>query len=118
MSTDLKQRTKEYALQIIRLYVALPKRTETQVIGKQFLRSGTSVGAHYHEAYFSRSDAEFISKASLALQELEETRYWLELLVASGMVRETQLSELMQETGELIAIFVTSIKKLKDRGKQ
>lgn len=73
MATDLKTRTKKFALDIIRLYSALPKRTEAQVIGCQMLRSGTSVGAHYHEAQRAKSNADFISKIEGGLQELEET---------------------------------------------
>ncbi len=77
---DLKIRTKEFALSIIRLYSSLPKTTEAQVMGKQLLRSVTSVGAHYREGSRARSNAEFISKIEGGLQELEETMYWLELL--------------------------------------
>ena len=78
---DLKTHTKAFALRIIRLYGALPKTAEAQVIGKQLLRSGTSVGAHYREAVRSRSTAKFISKVEGALMELEESGYWLETLV-------------------------------------
>ena len=74
---DLKVRTKQFALRIIRVYSALPTTAVAQVIGKQILRSGTSVGAHYREAFRSRSDAEFISKLEGGLQELDETEYWL-----------------------------------------
>ena len=77
---DLKERTKAFALRIIRLYAALPKTTEAQVLGKQVLRSGTSVGAHYREAQRAKSNADFIGKIEGGLQELEETAYWLELL--------------------------------------
>ncbi len=80
-------RTKAFALRIVRLYAALPKTTEAQVIGKQVLRSGTSVGAHVREGKRSRADAEMISKTEGALQELEETGYWLELLADSGIVK-------------------------------
>ena len=72
---DLKVRTREFAIRIIRLYSALPKTTVAQVIGKQMLRSGTSVGAHYREGVRSRSNAEFISKLEGGLQKLEETNY-------------------------------------------
>ena len=81
---DLKRRTKRWAQAIIRLYSTLPRTAEAQVIGKQALRSGTSVGAHYREATRARSNAEFVSKIECGLQELEETRYWLELMVESG----------------------------------
>lgn len=78
-SKDLRQRTKVFALRIIRLFAALPTSADAQIIGKQLVRSGTSVGANYREACRSRSDSEFVSKAHICLQELEETVYWLEL---------------------------------------
>ena len=82
---DLKVRTKQFALQMIRLYTCLPKTTEAQVLGKQVLRSGTSVGTQYREAQRAKSDADFINKVEGSLQELDETAYWLELLKESGM---------------------------------
>jgi four helix bundle protein len=105
---DLRERTKAFALRIIRLYASLPKTAEAQVLGRQVLRSGTSPGAHYREAFRSRSTAEFISKLEGGLQELEETSYWLELLVDSGVVPEKRLADLLKETDELIAIFASS----------
>jgi four helix bundle protein len=114
--TDLRDRTKRFALQIIRMFTALPKTVEAQVIGKQVLRSGTSVGANYREAYRSRSRAEFIAKAGDCLKELEETAYWLELLVESGIVEEKQLADLRKECDELTAIFVTIIKTSRNAG--
>ena len=115
---DIGERTKAFALQIIRLYVALPKTTEAQVIGKQILRSGTSVGAHVREGKRSRSDAELISKIEGALQELEETVYWMELLVEAEIVRADRMKHLLAEADELTAILVTSSKTLKKRGKR
>ncbi len=115
---DLRVRTKTFALRIIRLYVALPRTTEAQVIGKQLLRSGTSVGAHYREAQRAKSDADFINKMEGGLQELEETGYWLELLTESGIVAEERLKPLINEVEELIAIFVTMVKKIKERVKR
>ena len=112
---DLLERTKVFALHIIRLYSTLPKTTEAQVLGKQVLRSGTSVGAHLREGKRSRSDAEMISKTEGALQELEETVYWLELLADSGIIKAELLSGLMKEADELIAILVTSVKTIKKR---
>ncbi len=109
------ERTKQFALQIIRLYSSLPKTTEAQVIGKQLLRSGTSVGAHIREGKRSRSDAEMISKIEVALQELEETQYWLELLTDATIIRVDQLSNLFTEANEITAILVTSVKTLKAR---
>ena len=113
--TDILVRTKQFALRVIRLYSALPKTTEAQVIGKQVLRSGTSVGAHLREGKRSRSDAEMISKTEGALQELEETVYWFELLVDSGIVKAELLSGLLKEADELTAILVTSVKTIKKR---
>ena len=110
---ELRARTKQFALRIIRLYSSLPKTTETQVLGKQVLRSGTSVGAHYREAQRAKSDADFISKMEGALQELDETAYWLELLVESKILAKSKLAALMKETDELIAIFVTIVNKMK-----
>jgi four helix bundle protein len=104
---DLKTRTKAFALRVIRLYSALPQTTVSQVIGKQLLRSGTSVGAHYREAMRSRSTAEFVSKIEGGLQELEETSYWLELLGESGLMNEDRLADLHQEASELTAILIT-----------
>src|SRR5438105_2838138 len=100
---DLKERTKRFALRIIKLFSSLPKSADAQVIGKQVLRCGTSVGAQYREACRSRSNSEFISKMQSSLQELDETAYWLELLVDSGMVKPEKLSDLRNETEELIA---------------
>ena len=112
---DLKVRTKQFALQIIRLYTSLPKTTEAQVLGKQVLRSGTSVGAQYREAQRPKSDADFISKVEGSLQELDETGYWLELLKDSGICNAETLNTLVKETDELTAIFVTIVKKVKDK---
>jgi len=105
---DLRRRTKAFALRIIRMFTSLPKTPEAQVLGKQVLRSGTSVGAHYREAYRSRSTAEFVSKIEGGLQELEETSYWLELMVDSGILSEKRLHDLRKETDELTAIFASS----------
>lgn len=112
---DLRTRTKEFALGIIRLYTSLPKTTEAQVLGKQVLRSGTSAGAHYREGSRAKSDADFINKIEGALQELDETTYWLELLVESGVVKADKLEALIKETDELIAILVTIVTKVKNR---
>ncbi|MFZ5858943.1 MAG: four helix bundle protein [Chloroflexota bacterium] len=112
---DLKVRTKVFALRIIRLYCSLPKTTEAQVLGKQVLRSGTSVGAQYRESQRAKSDADFINKNEGSLQELDETAFWLELLAESGIVPAEKLSPLQKETDELIAIFVTIVTKVKQR---
>ena len=104
---DLRQRTKTFALRIIKVYRALPKSTEAEVLGKQLLRSGTSVGAHYREAVRARSKAEYISKIGVGLQELEESIYWMELLTETGLIVPQKLTSLIDETNQLIAIFVT-----------
>jgi four helix bundle protein len=105
-------------LRVIRLYSSLPKNTEAQIIGKQLFRSGTSVGAHYRESVRSRSDAEFISKLEGGLQELEESIYWMELFVESGISKDEKLNELMKEADELTAIFVTCVKNTKQRNRK
>jgi four helix bundle protein len=116
-NNDLRVRTKDFALRVIRLYSALPKRTEAQVIGRQLLRSGTSVGAHFREATRARSDAEFISKVEGGLQELAEAAYWLELLGDAGIVPGSRLADLAAEASELMAILVTRVKNVKSRRK-
>jgi len=111
---DLKLRTKEFALRIIRMYSKLSKTdTVAQVLGKQVLRSGTSVGANYREASRGRSKAEFISKIGDSLKEIEETDYWLELLVESGCITPGKMADLLDETRQLIAIFTTIDKNAK-----
>ena len=112
---DLRTRTSEFALRIIRMYVRLPKTTEAQVIGKQVLRSGTSIGAHYREGHRAKSDADIINKFETALQELDETDYWLDLLVNAEIVPAQNLESLIKETNELLAIFVTIVTKVKKR---
>src|SRR5438270_12141142 len=112
-NSDLPTRTKLFALRIVRLYTALPKTIEAQVLGRQMLRSGTSVGAHYREAMRARSVAEFVSKIEGGLQELEETGYWLELMFEGEIMPESRLQELCRETDELIAMFVASVKTAK-----
>ena len=111
---DLRDRTKHFALRIVEMFSVIPKTTEAQILGKQVLRSGTSVGANYREAYRGRSKAEFIAKCGDSLRELEETAYWLELLVDGNMMPAQKLSALRQECDELIAIFVTIVKRSKE----
>jgi four helix bundle protein len=113
---DLKTRTRDFALRIIRLYAALPKTGEAQVIARQLLRSGTSVGAHYREATRARSPAEFVSKLDGGLMELEETLYWIELLEGAQLVESASLRPLQVECGELTAIFLTCAQNTKRVG--
>jgi four helix bundle protein len=113
MDRNLKERTKKFALRVIKLYLALPNRGLTQVLGTQVLKSGTSVGAHFREAQRAKSRADFISKLEGALQELDETAYWLELLGESNVVQEERLALLRGETEELTSILVTIVKSVK-----
>lgn len=110
---DLRQRTKLLALRVIRLFNALPRARVAQVIGDQMLRSGTSVGANYREAFRARSDAEFIAKIGDVLKELDETSYWLELLIEGEVIPAEKLTSLQDETDQLIAIFTTIAKNKK-----
>jgi four helix bundle protein len=113
MERDLKQRTKTFALRIIKLYAALPRRGDAKILGGQILKSGTSVGAHYREACRAKSDADFISKIEGALQELDETSYWLELIGEAEILSMSRLQPLHDEAEELIAILVTIVTKVK-----
>jgi four helix bundle protein len=110
---DLRARTREYALRIIRLYESLPKSGAAHVISHQLLRSGTSVGAHYSESCRAKSKADFISKTEGGLQELEESVYWMELLIQADYINQNKLKPLIEESNELIAIFVTMVKNTK-----
>jgi len=117
MERDLRGRTKQFALRIIKLYSAIPAKGVGQVLGTQVLKAGTSVGAHYREAQRAKSDADFISKVEGALQEVDETAYWLELLSEGGVIPAKRLEGLQQEARELIPILVTIVKRVKARGK-
>jgi four helix bundle protein len=114
---DLRLRTKQFALRIIALSVSLGRDDTIGVLKRQVLRSGTSVGAQYREACRARSVAEFVSKIESATQELDETAYWLELLVECGLVADHRLGDLLQEAEELVAIFVTSARTAKSGAK-
>jgi four helix bundle protein len=113
MKPDLMERTKEYALQIIELHGTLPDGEVARVLGERLLRSGTSVGAQYREAQRAKFTPDFISKIEGALQELEETRYWLELIDGADLLPLESLRPLQQESTELIAIFMTIAKNTK-----
>jgi four helix bundle protein len=109
---SLRGRTKAYALRIINVYRSLPRTTDAQVIGKQLLRSGTSVGANYREGHRARSDAELLAKFGTCIQELDESAYWMELLIEAEIVTSSALSALLDETNQLIAIFTASVKRI------
>ncbi|MGD0697789.1 MAG: four helix bundle protein [Terriglobia bacterium] len=115
---DLKVRTRDFALRVIRLYGSLPKKTEAQVIGRQVLRSGTAVGANYREGLRARSKSEYAAKLNIGLMELEETLYWFELLEHSQIIPGPKLVPLVTETSELSAILVTLIKQARAAEKQ
>lgn len=110
---DLKERTKKFALNIIRLVASLPRTREADLIGRQLLKAGTSVGANYREANRGRSKAEFRAKIGIVEQESDESLYWLELLKESGITGGKLLEELIVEADELVAIFTTIGKKSK-----
>ena len=110
---NLNERTKQFALNIVALYSQLPKKREAQVLGDQLLRSGTSVGAHFREAQRAKSTPDFISKIEGGMQELEETVYWLELLDGARLCARDQLEALTNEADQLMAIFVTIVRKTK-----
>jgi four helix bundle protein len=114
--TAMRQRTKAFASTVVRLYIGLDKRREEiRVLGKQMLRSGTSVAANYREASRARSDVEFIAKIELCAQEADELQLWLELLRDDCGISATLTDPVWQEADELIAIFVTMSKNTKDR---
>ena len=106
--TELKQRTKQFALRVLKLVSALPKTLEGRAIGSQLVRSGTSVGANYRAACRGRSKAEFISKLGTVEEEADESAYWLELIADGGLLPKPQVDPLRQEAAELTAIMAAS----------
>lgn len=111
---ELKKRTKEFALKIIKLVNFLPKTRIADIIGNQLLRSGTSVGANYRAACRARSRADFISKIAIVEEEADETLYWLELIDESHLIKSVQVQNLLKEANELTAIFSASRKSAKN----
>jgi four helix bundle protein len=105
---ELKGRAKQFAIRVVRLSQALPKTREAGVVGKQALRSGTSVAANYRAACRSRSKAEFVAKIGIVVEEIDETIFWLELLVDTGIVPKDRMPGLLAEANELLAIFAAS----------
>ncbi len=112
---DLKQRTKNFALRIIKLVESLPKSRTAIVLGNQLLRSGTSVAANYRAACRSRSNADFIAKMGIVEEETDESVFWIELLVDSGLVKSDLVTDLLDEGNQLTAIWVTSINTARGR---
>jgi four helix bundle protein len=113
-SPDLRIRTKDFALRVIRLVDSLPARRSCDVIGKQLLRSATSVGANYRAACRGRSTAEFLAKLGIVEEEADESEYWMELLMEAEIVKREVLGELHAEAGEIVAMVVASIKTTRD----
>jgi four helix bundle protein len=107
---EMKARTRAFALRIIRLVESLPKNKTSDVIGKQLLRCGTSVGANYRASCRAKSQADFIAKMGIVEEEADETIYWIELLIESGLVEKDRMINLLDEANQLVAITVTSIK--------
>lgn len=114
-SDELKKRTKQFALAVIRLVESLPPVKTSDVLGKQLLRSATSVGANYRAACRARSKPDFISKIAVVEEEADESLYWLELLDESGLVKRAELSPLLKEADELTAIFTSAAKTAKSK---
>ena len=105
---ELKKRTKAFAIRIVKLFRSLPKTEEARIIGRQVLRSGTSVAANYRAVCRARSKAEFISKIGVVVEEADETVFWLEMLIETKIVPAQKLSALLKEANELLAIFAAS----------
>ncbi len=114
---QMKTRTKQFSLRIIRMFQLLPKSDEARVIGKQVLRSGTSVGANYRATCRARSDKEFLAKIGIVIEEADETAFWLELLTEAQIVTATKLGDLLKETNELLAIFGATQRTVRNRVK-
>ncbi len=112
---EMKRRTKQFALRVIRLVETLPNTRTADILGRQLLRSGTSVGANYREACRGQSKPDFISKVGIALKEADESLYWMELLIEAELIAEKLLTPLMQECDELIAIMVSTINTARRR---
>src|SRR5262249_28085606 len=110
---DLRERTKHFAVRIIKLYRSLPRSDEARILGRQILRSGTSIGANYRSACRARSHSEFMAKLGIVLEEADETAFWLELMQLSDIFPEKKLHDLVREVNELIAIFVASVRTAK-----
>jgi four helix bundle protein len=112
---ELRRRTKQFALCIIKFFQALPKTEEARIRGRQILRSGTAVAANYRSACRARSRADFISKIGITVEEADETALWLELFVESDLIAKTKLESVLAEANELVRIFSASRATAKSR---
>ena len=108
LADELKLRTKKFALRIVKVFQALPRSEDARTLGEQLLRSGTSVAANYRAVCRSRSKAEFLARLGVVVEEIDETVFWLELLVESGIITPVRMGNLQREANELCAIFVSS----------
>ncbi|OQY51116.1 MAG: four helix bundle protein [Desulfobacteraceae bacterium 4572_87] len=109
-NSDLKKRTQKFAFRVIRLVESLPKGRTADIIGRQLLRCGTSVGANYRSACRAKSRRDFISKMGIVEEESDESIYWMEIIVQAGLLPAKRISDLMKEAEEILAITVSSIK--------
>jgi four helix bundle protein len=107
---ELKERTKRFALRVIKLVGALPKTIQGRAIGNQLIRSGTSVGANYRAACRGRSKPDFVSKLGIVEEEADESAFWMELIIESGLLRKDLVEPLLEEANELVAIMTASRK--------
>lgn len=114
-SEDLKKRLKVFALRIIKLSESLPNNVTGKTLGNQIIRSGTSPGANYRAACLGKSDKDFLNKLKMVEEELDETLYWLELIIESGIVKADLLNDLVNENLELFKIIVSSITTMKKK---
>ena len=114
---EFKTRTKAFTLRVIRVVEALPKSGTAGVIGRQLLRSGSSVGANYRSACRARSRADFIAKMGIVEEECDESIYWMEVLIESGLIKPVLLDDLMNEAGEILSMVVSSIRTARGRKK-
>jgi len=111
---DLQARTRSFALRIIKLFRSLPRTDEARILGKQLLRSGTSIGANYRAASRARSRAEFVAKLGIVLEEADETVFWLELMRDAAIFPDQKMHDLVMEANEIVSIFVTSVRSTKE----
>jgi len=110
---DLQKRTKQFALRVFKLVKAMPNTTEARVIGRQIIRSASSVGANYRAACRGRSRAEFIAKLGIVEEEADETVFWLEMIIEAGIFKKEKITPLLKEANEMVSIIVVSLKSVK-----
>lgn len=117
-ATELKQRTKKFSLEIVNLFRVLPKTDEARIIGKQLLRSATSVGANYRAVCRARSIAEFIAKIGIVVEEADESVFWLEMIIEGDIFNKENIHKLLKEANEILAIVAASQKTAKENNRK